>query len=96
MIVNTKETAEGLLVIVVDDEILGNKYEEGNKQLDLSASFYQGKEMPPNEIQDLLRNADHIHLVGKNSVELGVKEDLVDEEHIITVDGIPHAEVTRG
>jgi len=61
----------------------------------LSVEFYQGKEMEPLETADLMRNADHVHLVGKESVKLAKEEGLVDEEQVLYVEGVPHAEMTR-
>lgn len=95
MIVNTKDTPHGLLVIVCDSDLIGKKFEEGDKQLDLTVAFYEGKEMEPQMVADLMRNAEHIHLVGAESVALAQEEGLVEDEHILYVDSIPHAEVTR-
>ena len=41
MIVNTKTTPEGLILIVTDSDIINQKFEEGKKQLDLTNKFYQ-------------------------------------------------------
>lgn len=95
MIVNIKDTPSGMLVIVIDDELLGKKFEEENKQLDLTSEFYQGESMTPNETADLMRNADHLHLVGKETITLANKEGLIDYEDVIEIAGVPHVEITR-
>ncbi len=95
MIVNTRDTKQGILVIVCDDEILGKKFEEGEKQLDLTSDFYKGKVYTPAETADIMRNAEYLHLVGEKSVQLGIDEKLVGEENIIRIAGVPHAEVSR-
>ena len=51
MNVNTKTTPEGLIVIITDSDIIGKKFEEGNKQLDLTNKFYSGEEKSKEEIK---------------------------------------------
>ena len=91
MIVNTKTTPEGLILILTDSDILGKKFEEGNKQLDLTNKFYQGEEKSKEEIKELITDAHIHHLTGKEAVALGKELNLV--EKVIVIDNIPHAEV---
>ena len=91
MIVNTKKTPEGLILIVTDSNIINQKFEEGKKQLDLTSKFYQGEEKSKEEIKELINDAHILHLTGKEAVALGKELNLV--ENIITIKDIPHAEV---
>jgi hypothetical protein len=91
MIVNTKTTPEGLILIVTDSNIINQKFEEGKKQLDLTSKFYQGEEKSKEEIKELINDAHILHLTGKEAVALGKELNLV--ENIITIKDIPHAEV---
>jgi hypothetical protein len=94
MIVNTKNTPEGLILIVTDSDLVDKKFEEGNKQLDLTKKFYLGEEKNIEEIKEMLNDVHILHLTGKEAVALGKELELV--ERIITIDGIPHAEVLLG
>ena len=91
MIVNTKTTPEGLILIVTDSNIINQKFEEGKKQLDLTSKFYQGEEKSKEEIKELINDAHILHLTGKEAVAFGKELNLV--ENIITIKDIPHAEV---
>jgi len=91
MIVNTKTTPEGLILIVTDSDIINQKFEEGKKQLDLTNKFYQGEEKSKEEVKKLINDAHILHLTGKEAVALGKELNLV--ENIITIKDIPHAEV---
>ncbi|MBT6774812.1 DUF424 family protein [Candidatus Woesearchaeota archaeon] len=91
MIVNTKKTPEGLILIVTDSNIINQKFEEGKKQLDLTSKFYQGEEKSKEEIKELINDAHILHLTGKEAVAFGKELNLV--ENIITIKDIPHAEV---
>jgi len=82
------------IIAVCDKELLGKTFTQGNKQLDLSSEFYKGEEKTTEETGDLIRNADGVNLVGKDSVKLGIQEGVIDEENIVKIDGIPSAQAT--
>ncbi len=91
-IVAEKITENGLLLVVSDKELIGKKFLEGKKQLDLTNKFYLGEEMDENEVNDLFKMARHIHLTGPLSINLGVTLGYVDKDKILFVQKIPHAE----
>ncbi len=90
MIVKIHKKDERTIVAVCDDNLLGKKFEENGKQLDLSVDFYKGDQMSSVETGDLLRNADGVNLVGEESVKLGLEEGIIEEEQIVLIAGIPH------
>lgn len=92
-IVSEKEGQNGMLLVVTDKDILYQKFTEGNKQLDLTKSFYRGEETSKEKILKLFLEARDIHLTGKHSVGLGVESGYVDTEKILYVQKVPHAEV---
>lgn len=96
MIINVhKAGEEKTIVVLVDSDLVGKKFEEGNIHLDLSKDFYKGEEKNEGGVKDLLRGAYIIHIVGKRSLEFCEKEG-IKIENVITVDGVPHAEVVLG
>ena len=88
-----KDTPHGLLLVVTDSDIMGGKFTEERKVLDLSQKFYEGEEKTKEEIKELCGGARHVHLTGKASVALGVELELVDVDKILYVNSVPHAEV---
>lgn len=80
------------IVAVCDKELIDKKFEENGKQLDLTSEFYKGEEKDETEIGDIIRNADIINLVGKRAVDLGLAEEVISKENVITIKGIPHAQ----
>jgi hypothetical protein len=80
------------IVSVVDSALLGKVFEEGEKILDLKSDFYKGEEMLPEEIGDLIRNADNVTLIGDDAVQLGLKEGIIENAHVGKVKGIPYAQ----
>jgi hypothetical protein len=93
MIAKTHTNRDGrILIAVCDSDLLGQKFEEGTLQLDLASDFYNGTEMTPEEIGDLIRNADMVNLVGKESVQLGIAEQVIEQSQIKHIKGIPFAQ----
>ena len=80
------------IIAVCDSDLIGKKFEEGNKQLDLTTDFYKGEEKTEGEIGDLMRNAYIVNLVGEKAIALAVKENIIAEEHIIKIANIPIAQ----
>jgi len=93
MIISVKESPHGLMVVVTDKNILGKSYSEGKAQLDFTKAFYQGNEENKEKIKQLMLEARHLHLSGKQAVNLGIELGLVNEKKILWVKEIPHAEV---
>lgn len=80
-----------ILVAVCDSSLLGKKFSDGNAQLDLTGDFYKGEEKNADEAGDLIRNADHINLVGELSIKLAIQEGVIDASNVKTIEGIPYA-----
>ena len=93
MIISVKESPHGLMVVVTDKIILGKTFSEGKVQLDFTKAFYQGNEESKEKIKRLMLEARHLHLSGKQAVNLGLELELVNKDKILWVKGIPHAEV---
>ncbi len=81
------------ILALCDQELLGKKFEEGNKQLDLTTDFYQGEEATEQEIKELIKDVYIINLVGEQSLKLMEKLKLAEEEHVIRIQNIPHAQI---
>ncbi len=92
-VIKIHETAQGKVVVISDKEIIGKKFEGGKLQLDLSKDFYSGKEMDEEKVKELVNDAYLLHLTGKKTVEFFIDMGLVDEDKVLSVDGVPHAEV---
>jgi hypothetical protein len=92
MIVKIHKKEDRTIVAVCDSDLAGRKFTEGDRQLDLTNDFYKGEERDEKEVGDLIRNADIVNLVGKEAVKLGLQEEVITQDHIITIAGIPHAQ----
>jgi len=94
MIVKKHVAGEGRLVLAVcDSDILGKKFENEHRQLDLSSDFYAGEELTHDEVLGLMKKAYILNLVGKSSVGLGIETGLVDKDNIDEINNVPYAQV---
>ncbi|MBS3123930.1 DUF424 family protein [Candidatus Woesearchaeota archaeon] len=96
LIVSEKESQNGLILVITDIDLLGKKFEEGNRQLDLSKEFYKGTERDKEWIKKMSEKARHFHLTGKEAVALGIELELVKVENILYVQKVPHAQAVVG
>jgi hypothetical protein len=93
MIIKVHKTQDGRKVIAIcDSNLIGKKFEEKNLQLDLTSNFYKGEEKSEEEIIESIKGSYIINLVGKNSINLGIKLDIINKNNIIKIKNIPHAQ----
>lgn len=93
MYVNIKDSENGIIVAVCDEELIGKVFSDGEKQLDLTSGFYEGQQKSEQEICDLMRNAYILNLVGEKACQLAKNEGLLEDKEIMTVKNVPHAQI---
>ena len=83
------------VVAVCDEDIFGRKLAEGNRVLDVSGVFFDGKAMreedAENEIVRCSNEDATFNFVGEKSVDLAKKLGIVKDEGVMIIDGIPFA-----
>jgi hypothetical protein len=96
MLVRERETPEGLLVSVCDDDCLGETYENGDVSLTVTEEFYGGdeaEEADPQTVVDSLTRATVANIVGDEAVDVAVEAGIVDENRVLDVGGTRHAQL---
>lgn len=83
------------VVAVCDTELIGKKFEEGIKQLDIRENFYNGEEKSKDELiellQDLATEDSTFNIVGEKSVQVALEAGIIAEEGVRRIQGIPFA-----
>lgn len=84
-----------MIVAVCDSNIYGKKFEEGNLQIDLGGTFFQGEENSPEDVKEVLLDAVKedamFNFVGEESCALAVKLKIIMPENILRIQGVPVA-----
>ncbi len=94
--INHKKCPNGLMVIITDTNLLGKYVHEGNRQLDLRSEFYKGEELDEEKTKVIMNSASVLHLTGIHTITLAKKLNILEEEdRILIVQDIPHAEIVR-
>jgi len=83
------------VIAVCDSDLIGMKFEEGIKTLEIKENFYKGKEKSEQELIELLIDLSKedatFNIVGKNSVDCAVKAGIIKHDGIKTIQGVPFA-----
>jgi hypothetical protein len=84
-----------LVVAICDKEIYGRKLIDGKRQLDLTGPFFKGDEVDENELRkritDSFKEDATFNIVGEKSVRIAKELEIVKDEGVIEIDGVPFA-----
>ncbi len=95
MILKERDTGEGLLVAVCDDDVLGETFETDDLSFTVSEEFYGGDEVDEDEVVNSLTRATVANIVGADAVALAVDAGFVDETNVLELDSTRHAQFLR-
>lgn len=81
------------IVTICDSKLLGKKFEEGKFQLDVKESFYNGDEIPKEQvskiIEQMVKEDAIFNIVGEESISLALNKGLINKENIKRIQNIP-------
>ncbi len=81
------------VLAVCDEDLIGKSFSQGKLILEVTERFYKGEKVSDEEAYNLMKDAININIVGKNAIELALKNDIIAKENIIKIKNIPHAQV---
>ena len=82
---------ERQLLSICDGNLIGKVFEEDEKVLNISKSFYQGEPMFENDVLKLIKDNTLLNIVGEESINFALKNNLIKKDGIIKIKNIPHA-----
>ena len=81
------------VVAICDSELLGKKFEEGIRQLDVRENFYKGEEMEKEDIIKMIKRQNiedaSFNIVGRESIQIALEAGIINKEGIHKIKGIP-------
>lgn len=81
------------IVTICDANLLGKLFEEGNFQLDIKESFFNGDKATEEDalriINKMFKEDAIFNIVGEKSVNVAIKAGIASEENIKKIKGIP-------
>jgi hypothetical protein len=84
-----------LVVAACDKELIGRTLREGQLRLEVSESFYQGEDADEELLVNRLNLATVANLVGPKTIGIAAKHRFIDDTHVLTIEGVPHAQMVR-
>ncbi|MCG7844696.1 MAG: DUF424 family protein [Methanomassiliicoccales archaeon] len=84
-----------ILVAACDEGLLGQMLKDGDLRLDVSEEFYGGDSGGEEMLLNRLAVATLANLVGKDVCRIAAEHDYIDQECVITIEGVPHAQMVR-
>jgi len=95
MILRERDTDEGLLVAVCDDDVLGETFEDDGVSLTVTEEFYGGESVDEEAVVESLARASVANIVGTEAVDLAIREGFADEANVRDVASTRHAQYLR-
>jgi hypothetical protein len=93
MYLKSYSVGNDVLVAVCDSDLIGHTLHEGDLHLSVNEDFFKGQLAAEHEVRKALAGATIANLVGKRSVSCGIATGIIDEDCIITIEGVPHAQM---
>ncbi|HKJ96689.1 MAG TPA: DUF424 family protein [Thermoplasmataceae archaeon] len=89
---NLINTQGETLLAAADSNLLGRELREGILHLKVIREFYGDVIVSRDTFISSLRMCTIANLVGEKVVKIAIMEGFVDEENIIYIEGVPHAQ----
>lgn len=80
------------LLAAADTKLVGTELREGILHLNIIKDFYGDVSVSEDTFLSSMKMCTIANLVGKNVVKIAIREGYVDEENVIYIEGIPHAQ----
>lgn len=92
LLLNERETDEGLLVSVCDADVLGKEFENGDVSLTVDPQFYDGDAVDEENIVESLARCSVANIVGTRAVDVAIEHGFVDEQNVLEFEETRHAQ----
>lgn len=83
------------VVAICDSNLIGKKFEEGQKQLEVRENFYKDKELSSEKALNLIqleaKEDSTFNIVGPESIKLAKQAGIITDEGIKKIQGVPLA-----
>ena len=91
----THKQGKETLIAVCDSEILGKEFREGGLHVDVCIDFFGEERSSLSEFEAALRFATMANFVGCKAVGHAIRLGYVDEENVLSIDGVLYAQMVR-
>ena len=90
-----RSPGSGDIVAVCDRELLNTTITDGTMKVTISEYFYGSSPVTVAEVQEALKNAGNINLMGERAVNVAADMGLITRSECIMIGTVPHALICR-
>lgn len=91
--VKVHEVEGHVIVAVVDEELMGKEFKEGEKVLKVDEYFFKGELVDEDVALARMSAATSLYVIGERSVRLAVEGGFVHPKAVGKVAGVPYAQM---
>lgn len=84
-----------ILLAAADSELIDHELREGKLHLKVISQFYGETSVSEETFLSSMALCTIANLVGKHVVEIAIRNEFIDPENIIFIDGVPHAQFAK-
>ena len=88
-------TSSDALLAACDTDILGKSFKMGELKLELHEDFYGSMQVEEDTFRNMLSGCTIANLCGELVVGIAVEMGLIDEDNVLVIDGVPHAQFAK-
>jgi hypothetical protein len=93
--IKLQQTGKDVILAMCDIDLLGKTLQEGKITFKVKEEFYNGGKTTVDEAVNMIKNATIINLVGKCCVEKAIQNGYVHPDAVLTINGVPHAQIMK-
>ncbi|MFX0032412.1 MAG: DUF424 family protein [Candidatus Hodarchaeota archaeon] len=79
------------IVACCDESLLNQSFTEGNLRIEINEPFFGGNLIDITDAIEILKDASYFNIVGKNIINIIIKERILPEEGVRLINGVPMA-----
>jgi len=81
------------MVAVCDADILGKKFSDGKRKLNIEENFYKGTLGTLEDGIQAMNGATIVNVLGEKIVTKMIDDGIISEHSVIRICGVPHAQI---
>ncbi|MDH7595451.1 MAG: DUF424 domain-containing protein [Candidatus Bathyarchaeia archaeon] len=93
--VNMRKWGKCVLLATCDAELLGKTLKEGKIVFHVHEKFYKGPRVTLEEALELIKQSTIVNMVGHKIVQKAIENGFVHPEAVLTIEGVPHAQIVK-
>lgn len=84
---------DDVLLAASDEELIGRSVSKGDVEVHISEQFYGEKQADQGELRELLGRCTVANLMGERAVGLAKALGMVNEENVVEIEDVVHAQL---